>query len=80
MTVHTENRYYPEPELVIVETRFKGTHVGDFFGLNATNREIDLSIALFITLNNGLLAGERFYWDKATLASQLGLSSLDLDI
>jgi len=80
MTVHTESRYYPEPELVIVETHFKGKHVGDFFGLKATNREIDLPIAIFITLKNGLMAGERFYWDKATLAAQLDLSTLELDI
>lgn len=75
MTVHTEHRYYPEPELVIVETHFIGIHVGDFFGLKPTNRAIDIPLAIFITLSNGLMSGERFYWDKLTLFSQLGLSS-----
>ena len=33
MTVHTELRHYPAPETVIVETHFKGKHVGNFFGI-----------------------------------------------
>lgn len=75
MTVHTEYRYYPEPELVIVETHFKGKHISDFFGLKATNREIDIPIAVFISLKNGLMTGERFYWDRSTLFSQLDLAA-----
>ena len=78
MTVHTEKRYYPEPEWVIVETNFKGKHIGDFFGVKATNHEISLPIAIFISLKDGLMSGERFYWDRATLAEQLGLPSLNL--
>jgi len=74
MTVHTEKRYYPEPELVIVETRFKGKHVGDFFGLKPTLRHIDIPLAIFIDLKDGLMAGERFYWDKASLLSQLAIA------
>lgn len=74
MTVHTEHRYYPSSTQVIVETHFKGKHVGDFFGLKATGHLIDLPIVVIIDLKDGLLAGERFYWDKAKLFQQIGLS------
>lgn len=75
-TVHTEHHYYPEPELAVVETRFRGTHVGDFLGIAPTGRDIDLPIAIFIDLKDGLMAGERFYWDRATLMSQLGVERI----
>ena len=64
MTVHMEFRHYPEPELVIVEIYFKGKHVGDFFSLMPTNRDINILISVFITLKNGLISGERFYFSK----------------
>lgn len=78
MTVHTEQRHFPAPDLAIVETHFKGKHIGNFFGLEATGHTIDLSVAVFITLRDGLLAGERFYWDKVTLFQQLQLPVIQL--
>jgi len=56
---------------LIVETRFVGTHRGAFRGLPATGRPVSLPVAIFITLRDGLMAGERFYYDSATLLGQI---------
>jgi steroid delta-isomerase-like uncharacterized protein len=77
-TVHTEHRYYPAAGQCIVETRFKGTHVGPFLGVPATGRAMDVPVVVIIHLAGGLMTGERFYWDRATLLQQLGVSQLDL--
>jgi len=71
-TVHTERRHFPSPTLAVVETQFRGTHNGTFLGLAATGREVAIPLAIFIDLRDGLLAGERFYWDRTGLLAQLG--------
>jgi hypothetical protein len=37
---------------------------------------VDLPIAIFVSFRNGLIAGERMYWDVITLLRQLGVPSL----
>lgn len=73
---HTELRHYPDPALCIVETVFRGRHVGEFLSVSPTGREIAVPVAIFIDLRDGLLAGERFYWDLATLLRQLDVDAL----
>jgi steroid delta-isomerase-like uncharacterized protein len=65
-------RHVPAVDSMIVETRFVGTHRGAFEGIAPTGRAIDLPIAIFIGFRNGLMSGERFYYDRATLLSQIG--------
>lgn len=60
------------PDRLIVETRFVGTHRGAFLGVPASSRAIDLPVAIFIGFRDGLMSGERFYYDRATLLAQLG--------
>ena len=62
--------------MAVVETYFRGTHVGDFLGIAPTERDIDRPIAIFIDLKDGLMAGERFYWDRSTLMFQLGVERI----
>jgi steroid delta-isomerase-like uncharacterized protein len=68
---HTTNRFFPAPDLVIVETRFKGRHVGEFLGRTATGRAIDVPMAIVVSFGGGLMSGERFYWDLQTLLDQI---------
>lgn len=75
-TVQSERRHIPAPDQCIVEVRFQGRHVGPFLGIAPTGKQIDLPIAIFIDLKDGLMSGERFYWDLATLLRQLGLERL----
>ena len=75
-TVQSERRHVPAPDQCIVEVRFQGRHIGPFLGLTPTGRSIDLPIAIFIDLKDGLMSGERFYWDMATMLRQLGVGQL----
>lgn len=64
-------RYVPSGDCLIVETRFVGRHKGAFQGIAPTGRPIDLPVAIFVSFRDGLMSGERFYYDRATLLAQL---------
>jgi steroid delta-isomerase-like uncharacterized protein len=66
-------RYVPDENCLIVETHFVGTHKGDYRGVAATGRAINLPVAIVVNFNKGLMSGERFYYDRATLLAQLGV-------
>ncbi len=61
---------------MIAEPRYVGTHTGDFFGLKATGRSIDFPFVVVISFRDGLMLGERFYYNLPHLLDQLGVSSL----
>ena len=61
---------------MIAETHYQGTHVGEFLGIPATGKPIDFPLAVVITFRDGLLAGERFYYDLATLLRQIGVHEI----
>lgn len=63
--------YVPAVDQLIVETRFAGRHVGEYRGMAATGRPIDLPVAIFVAFHGGLMSGERFYYDRATLLAQI---------
>ncbi|MCW5773089.1 MAG: nuclear transport factor 2 family protein [Rhodospirillaceae bacterium] len=71
---HTGARYAPSPDLLIVETNFKGRHVGPFLGIAPTGRPVDVPMTIFVTFARGLLSGERFYWNLGTLLEQIGVA------
>jgi len=73
ITPHTSARYVPQPDLMIVETRFKGRHKGPFLGVAPTGRDVDIPLTIFVTMANGLMTGERFYWNLGTLLEQIGV-------
>lgn len=64
--------YVPTGDCLIVETRFVGTHRGPFQGVRASGRAIDLPLVIFVRFAGGLMSGERFYYDRATLMAQIG--------
>ena len=66
--------YIVSENFLIVETRFVGTHRGSYRGRAATGRPLDLPVAIFIGLRDGLMSGERFYYDRATLLAQIGIA------
>lgn len=67
-------RYVPAGDCLIAETRFVGQHVGVYRGIAATHRPIDLPMAIFVSFRDGLMQGERFYYDRATLMAQVGVA------
>lgn len=64
-------RYVPSGDCFIVETHFVGRHRGTYRGAVATGRPIDLPVAIFVSFRDGLMSGERFYYDRATLLAQI---------
>lgn len=71
--VTTEVRHFPASDLAIVETKWVGRHVGQFWNMEPTGREIEIPVVIFVKIKDGLMAGERFIWDRATLFTQLGV-------
>ncbi len=64
-------QHYLSGDTFIAETRFRGRHHGEFMGVPATGRSIDLKLAVFVELRDGLMASERFYYDMNSLLNQL---------
>ena len=52
---------------------FKGTHSGDFFGIPATNKEVDLDGVTLVRMDHGKIAEERDFFDNLEFMQQLGL-------
>src|SRR5262249_55048104 len=50
-----------------------GTHSGDFFGLRATGRHVEMQVALVMTVADGLLVEERRIYDFTGLLVQVGV-------
>lgn len=69
-------RHWTTDGNMIAEARYFGTHSGSFHGLAATGRNIELRLAVIIRFKEGLMLGERFYYDLSSLLSQLGVMSL----
>ena len=59
---------------VIVEVIIRGQHLGAWRGLPATGRRIDFPLCGIYTFDEGnRLAGEKIYYDRATVLRQLGV-------
>ena len=59
---------------VILETTITGTHEGTWRGLPGTGRSVEFdACAVFAFDDQGKLAGERLYYDRASLLRQLGI-------
>jgi steroid delta-isomerase-like uncharacterized protein len=66
-------RFTPSGDILIVETRFVGTHQGTFLGIAPTGKPVDVPMAIFVSFAGGLMSGERFYWNPADLMAQVGV-------
>lgn len=78
VTVQGERRYLAGDGTMIAEARYVGRHVGDFFGIAATGQPIDLRLAVIIGFCDGLMAGERFYYDLGALLRPIGANAEQL--
>ncbi|WTX00922.1 ester cyclase (plasmid) [Streptomycetaceae bacterium NBC_01309] len=72
--VASERLHFASPHIVIAETRWVGRHVGKYWGIAPTGRAIDVPVVIFVTFRDGLMAEERFSWDRASLLAQLDCS------
>jgi steroid delta-isomerase-like uncharacterized protein len=62
------------PEVVILEVNVRGTHRGPWRGLPPTGRPIEFPLCAIYTFDpDDALAGERIYYDRASVLTQLGV-------
>ena len=61
--------------LVAATMIMTGTHDGEFDGIPATGRRIDLPVAVFSTVADGRIVDEREFYDTGTMLAQLGLAT-----
>lgn len=54
---------------------FKGTHTGDFFGIQATGKTVDVNGVTLVQMKNGKIAQEQDFMDNMVFLQQLGLLS-----
>jgi steroid delta-isomerase-like uncharacterized protein len=65
-------RYIPDENTLVVETHFVGQHIGTYRGHEATQRKLNLPLVIVVSFKDGLMSGEKFYYDSATLYQQIG--------
>lgn len=53
--------------------QFKGKHTGTFFGIPATNKDVDVIGCTIATIINGKITEEQDFFDNLTFLQQLGL-------
>src|SRR5262244_2227245 len=59
---------------IVVEVIIRGTHLGPWRGLPATGRKVEFPLCGIFTFDTeDRLAGERIYYDRASVLGQLGL-------
>jgi steroid delta-isomerase-like uncharacterized protein len=68
------SRISPTTDAVLVEGRFKGTHLGSWRGLPATGRKIDFAMCLIFEFEGESMVSERLYFDVNSPLRQLGVA------
>jgi steroid delta-isomerase-like uncharacterized protein len=58
---------------VLAEVRWKGTNKGDFRGVPATGKVVDIRIAYIFKVKDGKIKRITEYYDGAAVAKQMGL-------
>jgi steroid delta-isomerase-like uncharacterized protein len=73
LAIDVQNRHITG-EAILVEVVIRGTHLGAWRGLPPTGRSIQFPLCGIYTFDaNDRLAGERIYYDRATVLRQLGV-------
>jgi hypothetical protein len=66
--------HFLSSECIVLEVGIRGTHRGAWRGLPATGRRVDFPLCAVYTFDvDDRLAGERIYYDRATVLRQLGV-------
>lgn len=64
---------FGQDDKLVKHWNFKGTHTGDFFGIPATGKTVDLDGTTLVRMSNGKIAEERDFYDNYDFLMQLGL-------
>jgi len=69
----TFTNVFGQGEKLVKQWNFKGKHTGDFFGIPATGKEVDLDGSTIVLMRNGKIAEEQDFYDNMDFMTQLGL-------
>ncbi|MCX7360849.1 MAG: ester cyclase [Alphaproteobacteria bacterium] len=67
-----QQAYWAADDVYIAEATWHGRHVGRFLGIEPSGRAIVQPFVVFLSFRDGLMAGERFHYDLASLLRQIG--------
>jgi steroid delta-isomerase-like uncharacterized protein len=71
----TVKNIFGQDDKLVKHWNFKGTHTGDFFGIPASGKSVDINGVTLATMKNGKIAQEQDFLDNMVFLSQLGLVS-----
>jgi steroid delta-isomerase-like uncharacterized protein len=73
LQIDVQRRHVTE-HAIVVEVVIRGTHLGAWRGLPATGRRVEIPLCGIYTFDaSDRLAGEKIYYDRATVLRQLGV-------
>jgi steroid delta-isomerase-like uncharacterized protein len=73
LVIQVQRRHVAE-DAILVEVMIRGTHLGKWRGLPPTGRRIEFPLCGVYTFDSDdRLAGEKIYYDRATVLAQLGV-------
>jgi steroid delta-isomerase-like uncharacterized protein len=64
---------FGQDDKLVKHWRFKGKHTGNFFGIPATGKSVDVQGTTLVRMENGKIAEERDFFDNLEFSQQLGL-------
>jgi steroid delta-isomerase-like uncharacterized protein len=67
-----QSALYHADDAVIVEVRFGGTHRGNWAGIEATGKTMEVQAVLIFVFEGDELVCEKVYFDHATILRQIG--------
>ena len=71
----TIENIFGQKENLVKHWNFKGTHSGEFFGIPATGKSIDISGVTLVKMKDGKIAQEQDFMDNMDFMQQLGIVS-----
>jgi steroid delta-isomerase-like uncharacterized protein len=63
-----------EDDKVVIRTRLVATHRGDFMGIPATHKQVDVPGVVIYRIEDGKIAEHWLFLDTMTMMQQLGLA------
>lgn len=70
--------HWVDDDLMIAESHFVGHHKGEFLGVLPTGKDIRFPFTVIVRFADGLLSGEKFYYDLNNIMRQLGQNSFEI--
>ena len=66
---------FGQGDKIVKHWNFKGKHTGDFFGIPATGKEVNLDGVTLVQMKDGKIKQEQDFFDNLVFMQQLGLIS-----